>query len=169
MIAYGPPDVAPRRTLYPTAVVDASQLRFTACWIAETPLPVSNCATVEVALLVKIKFALAVPLTFGVNVTVNGKDCPAAIVIGKEIPETANSLLLALADEMVTDAPVAFTLLLITLFEPTATFPKFNAVGETDSWPLAAPVPARAILRLEFAASETIAIFPLTDPAPAGA
>jgi hypothetical protein len=138
--------------------------------MAEIPLPVSDCATVEFTLLlVNIKFAFAVPLALGAKVTVNGKDCPAAIVAGKEIPDIANSLLFALADEMVTDAPVAFTLLLITLFEPTATFPKFNAVGETDSWPLAAPVPARAILRLELDASDSNAKFPLTSPALAGA
>jgi hypothetical protein len=62
-------------------------------------------------LLPSERAALAEPEVCGANVTVTGTLCPAAIVTGKEIPVSENSLLLRLADETVTLAPLALRLL----------------------------------------------------------
>jgi len=64
-------------------------------------------------------------------VTVKGADEPAAIVVGSEIPESVNSLLVMLYDETVTEAPVAFKAPLSEELEPTVTFPKLSVAGET--------------------------------------
>ena len=90
------------------------------------------------------------------------------MVCGKEIPERTNSLLLMLPDDTVTEAPLALRVLLKVEFDPTATFPKFNALGETDSWPAAVPVPESGMLSVESEASDAIATFPLAAPAPTG-
>ena len=55
------------------------------------------------------------------------------MVVGKVIPESTNSLLLLLAEETVTDAPVALGLALREELEPTATLPKFRLDGEMTS------------------------------------
>ena len=54
------------------------------------------------ALLAKLRLADAEPEACGVKVTVNGAEFPAAMVSGSEIPLSANSGLLTLADETVT-------------------------------------------------------------------
>jgi hypothetical protein len=51
--------------------------------------------------------AVVVPDTCGTNVTVNGMDCPADNVFGKEMPLSTNSVLVLAADDTVTDDPLA--------------------------------------------------------------
>src|SRR6266550_2342671 len=66
-------------------------------------------------------------------------------------------------------APLAVRLPLREVLVFTTTLPKLSVPGETESWPAAAPVPDRAMLRVEFDASETIARLPLTAPVEVGA
>ena len=149
---------------------EESQLRSTLCWVGAVPLPLSDWAIVEFAALFEnVKFAFAVPLALGMKVTVKGADCPVARVSGSDIPESMNSLLLILEDEIVTDAPTAVRLPFNTKFDPTVTFPKLSVVGERDNWPFEVPVPANATFRVEFEASDTTAMFPLAGPALPGA
>jgi len=54
-------------------------------------------------------------------------------VVGREIPESTNSLLLILAAEMVTADPVAPRAPFSEPLAPTTTFPKLRLVGETDN------------------------------------
>src|SRR6266849_9360527 len=91
------------------------------------------------------------------------------MVFGSEIPESTNSLLLLLPEVTVTEAPVAVRLPLREALALTTTLPKLSVPGETDSWPAAAPVPDRAMLRVELDASERIARLPLTAPPVVGA
>jgi hypothetical protein len=120
------------------------------------------------ALLRKVRLALVAPLALGVKVTVKVADWPAAIVFGRVIPESTNSLLLLLPELTVTDAPVAVRLPGSGTPTPTVTLPKLSVDGETESWPGAVPVPVIPMLRVEFEASERIARFPLTVPVAVG-
>jgi hypothetical protein len=76
--------------------------------------------------------AEAFPVVDGLKVTVKGVVSPAARVVGKEIPESTNSLLSLLAAEKVTDDPVAPRLPFSEACDPTATLPKLKFGGETD-------------------------------------
>ncbi len=99
-------------------------------------MPVSDSTVGEFeALPVNVRVALAVPVAFGVNVTVNGADWPAGMVMGRLIPDNANSELLLLADETVTEAAVAVRLPWREEFAPTTTFPKLRVAGDTESCP----------------------------------
>ena len=120
------------------------------------------------ALLVKDNEAEVAPLADGVKVTVNGLDWPAGIVTGSEIPESTNSPLLRLADETVTEAPLAIRLPLSAKFDPTTTLPKLRLVGDTANVPAAVPVPESAILSGEFDAFETTDRLPLAAPVVVG-
>lgn len=134
------------------------------------PVPVSDWTAGElVALLANERLAEVAPLACGVKLTVNGADEPAASVTGSEMPESANSLFVLPADEIVTEAPVALRVPFKEELVATVTFPKFNVAGETANWPGVVPVPDRARLSGELEASDTILSDPLTDPAPAGA
>ena len=100
--------------------------------MAAVPVPVMVCIVGELeALLENVKEAEVDPLACGVKVTVKGVDLPAARVTGSEIPESANSALLRLADVTVTDAPLAIRLPLNDEFDPTTTLPKLRLVGDT--------------------------------------
>jgi hypothetical protein len=70
------------------------------------------------------------------------------MVTGSEIPEIVNWALLFLADEIVTLLPIALTLEGCVVELPTATLPKFRAVGDTVSCAatLLAPVPLTGIV-----------------------
>lgn len=109
-------------------------MRSTECCGAGVPLPVSVCVAGEFeALLVKVRAALAVPVAFGVKRTVNDADWPARMVSGRLIPDKTNSVLLLLAEDTVTSAPVAFRLPFSEERAPTTTFPKFRLAGDTDN------------------------------------
>jgi hypothetical protein len=120
------------------------------------------------ALLVNDNVAEVAPLACGVNVTVNVADCPAVIVFGSEIPESTNSLLLRLAEETVTDAPLAVRLPLSAELCPSTTLPKLRLVGDTARVPRAVPVPESAILSVGLLAFDTIERLPLAAAAVVG-
>jgi hypothetical protein len=85
------------------------------------------------ALLTNVRLALAVPVALGLKVTVKEADWPAAMVFGNVIPESANSLLLLVPEDTVTEAPVALRVPLSEALAPTTTSPKLRVAGETDS------------------------------------
>ena len=86
----------------------AFQARATLCCTGAVPVPVSDCVAVGFeALLIKPKFAEAVPDACGAKVTVNVAELPAAIVSGREMPLSVNSELVMLADDTVTDPVLA--------------------------------------------------------------
>ena len=149
--------------------MEVFQERPTECGSAVVPVPVRDSAVGEPeALLAKLSDALAVPLAFGVKVTANGTDCPACIVAGRLIPNSANSELLLVPDETVTEAPLAVKLPFSEEFAPTTTFPKLSVAGDTDNWPCAVPVPDIAMLRGELEASDAMETAPLAEPAAEG-
>ncbi|HEX9110083.1 MAG TPA: hypothetical protein VF845_01295 [Terriglobales bacterium] len=98
------------------------------------PLPVNACAAGEFAAsLENESVAEAVPDVAGLNVTVKEVVYPAVRVVGREIAESANSLLLMFAAEMVTDEPVAPRVPFIEPLAPTTTLPKLRVGGDIDS------------------------------------
>lgn len=121
------------------------------------------------AVLVNVKLLLALPGALGVKVTVKDTDWPAGIVTGSVIPESANSLLLRVAELTVTDAPVAVRLALRPELVPSATVPKLRLFSESDSWGVVVPVPVSAIFRFESEALETMLRVPLAEPELVGA
>jgi hypothetical protein len=170
MLAYGPPDWLPRYTLYPTTVdVLAFQDKATLCAGAAVPVPVKDSliGTAE-ALFAIDKFAFAVPLICGLNVTEKDALLPAARVIGRDRPPTANSALLDMSDEIVTLAPLAVRVAVWLLLEPTATFPKFKAVGERLKRPELVPVPDRGTMRVESVAVDITRTEPEAVPTTVG-
>lgn len=133
------------------------------------PVPVSDCTAGEFdALLVNDKDADAAPVDCGAKVTVKEADCPAAMVTGSEIPETANSALFSDAAVTVTEAPLAVRLPLSEALLPTTTFPNASDVGDTARVPVLVPVPESAIVRGELAALEAIVSGPLETPIAVG-
>ena len=90
-------------------------------------------------------------------------------VAGSEIPESTNSLLLRLAEETMTDAPLAVRVPLSGELDPTVTLPKLRLMGDTANWPAAVPVPESAILSGELDAFDATDRFPLAAPALVGA
>ena len=114
-------------------MVELFQVRSTECCGAGVPVPVNDWLVGEfVALLVKERLPEAAPLDLGVKVTVKEAEEPAAMVAGREMPDSANSFEMVF-DETVTAAPVAFRVPLSEALEPTTTFPKLKVVGETVS------------------------------------
>ena len=132
------------------------------------PVNASTSGVVS-ALLLKEMLPEAVPLLCGVNVTLTGALCPAASAIGNETPFKLNSGLLVLADETVTLEPLAPSVAVKLLFWPTVMLPKSSVVGDSSNWPEAVAVPESAIVKLEFEASDTMAMLPLAVPEDVGA
>lgn len=132
-------------------------------------MPVRDCRAGELeALLEKESEAEAAPLDCGVKVTVKGEDWPAGMVMGREIPERTNSLLLLLAELTVTAAPLAVRLAPRAELDPTLTLPKASVVGETARVPAAVPVPESAMASGELDAVETTEMDPLAASAEVG-
>ena len=77
--------------------------------------------------------------------------------------------MLRLAEETVTEAPLAVRVPLSAEFDPTVTLPKLRLAGDTANWPAAVPVPESAMLSVEFDALEATDRFPLAAPALVGA
>ena len=121
------------------------------------------------ALLAKLRLADAEPEACGAKVTVNGAEFPAAMVSGSEIPLSANSVLLKLADDTVTLAPVAVSVPLLAKLVPTVTLPKPRLVGPRASCPGAIPLALNGMPRFGLEASEVMDREPLMLPAAAGA
>ena len=120
------------------------------------------------ALLTNDSEADVAPLAAGVNVMLKGADCPAGTVIGKLIPESANSLLLRLAEVTVTAVPLAFNDPLNVERDPTVTLLKFREPGDAESWPTAVAAPESGIASDAFDAVEVTVRFPLAAPALVG-
>ena len=120
------------------------------------------------ALLAKVRLADVVPEACGAKVTVNGAELPAAMVTGSEIPLSANSGLVTLADDTVTLAPVAVSVPLLAKLVPTVTLPKPRLVGPRASCPGAVPVALKGMPRFGLEASEVMDREPLMLPAAAG-
>ena len=139
------------------------------CCVAAVPVPVIVCTAGEFeALLENDKDVEVAPLACGAKVTLKEVDWPAATVIGSEIPESTNSPLLRLADVIVTDAPLAFSVPLSAELDPTTTLPKLRLVGDTANWPAAVPIPESAMLSDKFDAFDTTDKLPLAAPALVG-
>jgi hypothetical protein len=136
--------------------------------VTPAPVKVSIVGLVS-ALLLKEMLPEAVPLLCGVNVTLTGALCPAASASGNETPFKLNSGLLVLADETVTLEPLAPSVAVKLLFWPTVMLPKSSVVGDSSNWPEAVAVPESAIVKLEFEASDTMAMLPLAVPEDVGA
>ncbi len=135
------------------------------CWVAAVPAPVIDCRAGEFeALLANDKDAEVAPVAPGVNVTVNGIDCPAVSVAGSEIPESTNSLLFRLAEDTMTEAPLAIRLPVSGELTPTVTLPKLRLVGDTAKVPAAVPVAESAMLSGELDAFDTTDRVPLAAP-----
>ena len=114
--------------------------------VLTVPEPLSASTVVEVvALLLNERLPEAEPLVCGRNFIVNGALCPAAMVNGRDTPLKLNSELFTVAEETVTDAPVALKEALMLSLLPTATLPKFSVDGLTASCPAVLPVPDKAI------------------------
>lgn len=113
------------------------------CVTVPVPVPVADAVRLEFeALLLNVRFAVADPVVVGVNVTVNGALCPAAIVVGSEIPVIVNAELSELTELTVTLPPVAVSVPAAVPLLPSATLPTASVPGETDSCPTASvPVP----------------------------
>jgi hypothetical protein len=76
---------------------------------------------------------------------------------------------LILAEETVTDAPLAVRrLVVIDELDPSTTLPKLRLVGDTANVPAAVPVPESAMLSVEFDAFDTTDRLPLAAAALAG-
>jgi hypothetical protein len=157
--------------LYPvTAEVLACHVKLALCWTGATPVPVpATTGEAFAALLANVTFPEALPLAWGEKVTVKVALWPATSVVGRESPDRTNSVLLEVADEIVTLAPVAVRVLVRFLVAPTVTFPKLRLDGFTLNWPLAVPVPPSAIARLGFGAFDVMFTDPLAVPADLGA
>ena len=85
------------------------QERSTLCCSGAAPVPVKVSATEFEALLVNELIAEALPDICGVNVSVNGTLCPAAIASGKVIPLSENSALVTMAEDTLTLDPEALS------------------------------------------------------------
>jgi hypothetical protein len=139
------------------------------CCVAAVPVPVIVSTLGEFdALLTNDNDAEVDPVACGVKVTVNDVDWPAARVTGREIPESANSPLLRLAEDTVTDAPLAVKLPFSDELDPTVTLPKLRLVGDTARVPGAVPVPESGMLSGELDAFDVTVRLPLAAPAPVG-
>ena len=133
-------------------------------------MPARDCTAGEFeALLANDSEAEESPADCGLKVTVKEADLPAVIVVGREIPESVNSLLFRVAEETVTDAPLAVSVPPSADEFPTITLPKLRLVGETASVPVCVPVPESAISSGELEAFDTTAKVPLVAPELAGA
>ena len=120
------------------------------------------------ALLTKERLAATAPEACGKKVTVNGADWPTARVAGNEIPLRTNSGLVLVAEEIVTDEPVALSVPVRDVLDPVLTLPKLNPVGMSLNCPGVFPLPASAMLSCGLEALEKIARVPETEPETAG-
>ena len=78
-------------------------------------------------------------------------------------------MLLRLAEEIVTEVPLAVRVPLSAELEPTTTLPKLRLVGDMANVPTAVPVPESAMVSVGFDAFDATDRFPLAVPAPVGA
>lgn len=148
----------------------AVQERLTEWLDAAFPVPVVVSVVEDgCALLVNVSVALAAPVVCGLNVTVNGKLCPAGIVAGNGNPLMVKALLFELAPVTVTLAPVAFRWPDAVPLDPTTTPPTGSVLGEAPSCPtVVTPVAESDTTRLEFEAVDVIVKLPVAVPVALG-
>ena len=141
--------------------------RFTVCVGAAVPEPVRfSMVVVDCALLEKVSAALTDPLTFGLNVTVKGTDCPAAMVTGNARPPMLNTELLGTAPVTVTAAPLALRLPEAVPLAPTTTLPRPKVPGLTLNCPTDdVPVPETEIESVGSVAVDVTVTLPFAAPA----
>jgi hypothetical protein len=136
--------------------------------IARVPLaaaiPVPDRDSVAVlfdALLASDSVPDAAPLALGAKATLRETLCPEAMVIGSAAPLRVKRELLLEAEETVTLAPEALTVMGCVAEVPTFTLPKFNGAGAIVNVPVTAvPVPAKdsvAVLFDALLASDRVA------------
>lgn len=80
------------------------------------------------------------------------------------IPLTTNSVLEIVADDIVTEEPLALNVPFKDALIPVVTLPKFSVVGDTVNCPAVAPVPDRLMFICEFDAFDRIASVPEIVP-----
>lgn len=97
--------------MYPETEVDvlAFQDRSTVCWVV-APVPVMLSEARTDPLLRNEILPEAVPDIVGLNVTLKGTLCPAAMVTGNVMPLSVKAELLELAEEIATLPPLAMML-----------------------------------------------------------
>lgn len=120
-----------------------------------------------VALLVKVKTALALPAAFGLNTIENFAEVPAAIVTGSERPLIAKTpeLLELAALTVMLEAP-AVRVPETELLLPIATLPKFAEAGVSVSVPAGVtPVAERGRETVALEAFDETVTFPVLAPA----
>ena len=121
--------------------------------VVAVPLPdIDSVAVLFDALLANDNVPEALPLLFGANTTLKDALCPAAIVTGKLTPLRLNSELVLEAEEMVTLAPDAVTVIGFVAELPTFTLPKLRGAGAIVREPVAAtlpPVPVKGTVTLK--------------------
>ena len=165
ILAYGPPAVPRRYTLYPTTeeVLGLHESETVCCTICPVPLKVPERSESE-ALLINERLPETAPLTNGENVTVKATLCPAARVRGRLRPPTVNWEVFEVTDDMVTLDPVALRTPFWFELVPTETVPNPKDPGETDNWPGAEPAPDSGTLTLGSEALELKFNIPLSVP-----
>ena len=113
---------------------------------------------------------LTAPLAVGEKSTVNDVLWPAVKVKGKDRPLKLNPLPLAVAAEIVTDAPPELVRVSLNDFEVlTWTLPNARLVGLAVSVPCVTPVPESGMLKPGFDAFEVMLTLPLAAPLVVGA
>lgn len=115
-------------------------------------------------MLTNATLADTAPDACGRKVTLNGTDCPGANVAGNEIPVRINSELVLVADEIVTDEPLALKLPVKDAVDPVVTLPKFSADGVNTNDPAKSAVPDNGILSCESEAFDSTARLPELVP-----
>ena len=131
--------------------------RLTECTDAAVPVPVMVSTVVEDwALLVKEIAAVAAPVAFGLNVTVNAVLFPAWMVTGSDSPPTVNAELLLVTAVTVTLDPLAVSVPDAVPLSSTTTLPSARVAGLTPSVPAVAdvPIPESGSVTVEFEAVE---------------
>jgi len=120
-------------------------------------------------LLVKLRVALAAPVTCGLKFTVKGKLCPAGTSAGKDKPLIVNRELFALAAVIVTSAPLALRLPEAVSEVPMTTFPTPKVAGVADNCgATVVPVPAAAMLKDGLDPFDVMVTVPLALPVVCG-
>ena len=125
----------------PTASELEFQKRLT-LYTVTVPTPLSDSTACELeALLPKVSDPDIVPVLCGVKATFNDRLWPAATVKGKEAPCRTYCELLLLAEDTVTLAPEALTVMGRVWVVFSGTLPKLSGAGAMVNWPDAVPVP----------------------------
>lgn len=156
--------------MYPLIEVEVLAIhdRSTVCWMV-VPAPLAVSVVVPLA-VTNDRFAEATPADVGANVTVNGRLCPDAMVMGKVRPPSVNTELLELADDNTTLPPLAVRFPPWLEVLSTFTLPKLSEDGVTLRVPTGVvPLPESATFTDGSEAFEVIDSVALSAPETVGA